>query len=728
MVPGGVAVVFDRVPLRSPAMETHQRLLSSGRIGPIELANRVVMPAMDQNSCSDDGEITDLTVAHYAARAAGGVGLLVLETSAVAYPIGATSRHQPALSDDRYVPGLTRLAEAVHEHGAKMVVQICHHGKTASVDAAEERAQLVPSVPLPSSDPQALMLDTTMDELMAMATLTGGKRGSQRAAMADDLLWVVDQFASAAQRVQRAGFDGVEIHAAHGYLLSSFLSPAYNRRTDNYGGTIEARARLMTDVIAAIRDRCGDSFAVIVRLDGAEANIAGGITVEMAARHAALAEAAGAHAIHVSAHSSGGSGWGFTDGPIPWQPNQYVDYARTVKAAVSIPVIAVGRIMPDAAEELLEAGDVCDFVAMGRQLLADAELVARLAEGRPELVRTCINCFVCVAQNFWDGKPVCAVNAELGHYDEGPLVPAAEPRRVAVVGGGPAGMEAARVAALRGHEVTLLERSSHLGGTARFSSLTTPANADLVRYLTHAIDELGVDVRLDTEAGPDSLTSLSPDIVVVATGARREPPDIVGADAAHVLSGDDLRALLEGDNEAAAAKLGTIGRLALGAGRWLRLTSTMDRVRSLSKRWMPIGDDVVVLGGGLVGVELAEFLAERGRRVTVLEPGPDLATEMAHPRRWRALHEARRHGVRFETAVTVTEISDTEVHFRRGDYAELNHVSADQVIVASGVVPDTALAERIAAAGHAVEVVGDAGEVRYIEGAIRSAHVVARAL
>ncbi|NCY16666.1 MAG: NADH:flavin oxidoreductase, partial [Actinobacteria bacterium] len=233
----------------------------------MELRNRIVMPAMDQNTC-DDGAITDLTIAHYEARARGGVGLLILETSAVAWPVGATSIHQPALSEDRFIPGLTRLAEAAHAHGARIVVQACHHGKTAGVDPMQDRAQLVPSVPLP--DDPADISAITMPELMKMAALTGGKRPTQREATAADIAWVIDQFADAAERVQRAGFDGIEIHGAHGYLISTFLSPRFNRRSDAYGGSVENRARLLVEVIGAVRARCGDGFAIIVRLDGRE--------------------------------------------------------------------------------------------------------------------------------------------------------------------------------------------------------------------------------------------------------------------------------------------------------------------------------------------------------------------------------------------------------------------------------------------------------------------------
>jgi NADPH-dependent 2,4-dienoyl-CoA reductase/sulfur reductase-like enzyme len=350
----------------------------------------------------------------------------------------------------------------------------------------------------------------------------------------------------------------------------------------------------------------------------------------------------------------------------------------------------------------------------------------KLAAGTPELVRTCINCFVCVAQNFWDGKPVCAVNAELGHYDEPPLQPADHPRHVVVVGGGPGGMEVARVAAARGHRVTLLERSKHLGGTARFSSLTTPMNAELVRYLSSAVRAAGVTVRLETPATGATVAALSPDAVVVATGATRDRPPVPGADLAHVYTGDDLRGLLTGDDRDAGRKLAVHQRLAVAAGRRVGLTDDMRKVRELSKRWMPIGHDVAVIGGGLVGVELAEFLVERGRKVTVLEEGDVLGGEMAHPRRWRALHEARAQGVRFFTGATLVQIEPDGVIYRDSDGE--HRVAATAVVIASGVHADHSLAAEISELGIETHVVGDAANVGYIEGAIRSAYVLAKEL
>ncbi len=713
---------------------SHPYLLSPLRVGPMELRNRIVLPAMDQNVC-DDGLVTDAVVDHYARRAEGGAGLLVLETSAVAFPHGATARHQPALSHDGVIPGLTRLADAVHAHGARMVVQANHHGRISGVDTAEDRPSLVPSLPLPDSDPMSIMVDTTMDELMAMATLTGGKMPTYAEATVDDLAWVVEQFADAAARVQAAGMDGIEVHAGHGYLIDTFLSPAWNRRTDAYGGDEEGRARLLVEVVEAVRTRCGPDFAVLVRLNGRDAALPGGITPDLAARYAARAVAAGADAIHVSAYSSITGGAGFTEGPLPWRECQYEEMTRTVKAAVDVPVIAVGRIRPDEGERILADGGA-DLIAMGRQLLADPDLPNRLAEGRPDLVRPCINCFVCVAQNFWSAAPVCAVNARLGRPDQPEPVPVGDPGHpaghIVVVGGGPGGLEAARVAAGRGHRVTVLEKADHLGGTARFSSLTTPMNGELVRWLSTAATEAGVEVRTGTAATPELVASLAPTTVVVATGAVRTRPDVPGAELPHVLSGDDLRGLLTGE-DLGDRRPGPLVRLALAAGRNLGITADLGRVRTLSRRWMPIGRRVVVVGGGLVGTELAEFLAERGRTVTVLEDGTHLAVEMAHPRRWRALHEARAHGVDFRTEARLVAVTPTEVVAEvpdadGGDGARTEvRLPADDVLLAGGVGPDRSLAEAIGRAlgpDVPVHVVGDAGEVGYIEGAIRSGHEV----
>ncbi len=698
-------------------------MLAPGRIGTLHLPNRVVMPAMDMN-LSEDGVIEQAEIDHYVARAAGGTGLVITGAGAIAYPVGAASWHQPGWSDDRYLPGMRALADAVHAVGGLICAQLAHHGKTAGVDVAEERQLLVPSVPIPKMDMAALQ-DLTMDELMRLATTTKGKAQVYREADEDDLAWAIATFAEAAARCKDAGFDAVEVHAGHGYLLSTFLSAGYNKRTDRWGATIENRARLTCEVTRAIREAVGRDYPVIVRINGHEYGPVGGVDAPQAAALAALIEAAGADAIHVSANAHNPFA-DFTEGPLPAGVGQYREFARTVKAAVKVPVIAVGRLLPEIAQEMLASGD-CDFVSMGRQLLADPELVGKLRSGRRESVRPCINCYVCVEQNFFDATPRCAVNPALGNEALADLPAASARRHVVVVGGGPGGMEAARICAARGHRVTLLERGSHLGGTAWFSQLTTPANGQLVSWHVHELQRLGVDVRLGAAATPDTVRALGPDTVVVATGASRTRPDVPGADRAHVRTGDEMRALIAGDSaQRGKGGPGLLVRAAMTAGRALKLTEDTDRIRSLSKRWMPVGKHVVVVGGGLVGLELAEFLAERGRSVTVLEEGTALGLPMAMPRRWTAVRSAAAHGVMLHRQATIVEIRADDVVYRVGD--QEHTAAADEVIVASHVAPDESFAQALRAAGLDVHVVGDAAQVGYIEGAMHSADAVARSL
>jgi len=700
-------------------MSAFPHLSAPGHLGDLEVANRIVMPAMDMN-LSDEGHVTDPEIDHYVARAAGGTGLVILGTGAVAWPVGATSRHQPAFSADEFLPGLRRLADAIHAAGGRVCAQLCHHGKTAGVDTADGRPLLVPSVVRYDLDQSALQ-DNTLDELVRLSAATGGKAPTYREATDEDLARVIDAFADAAARARSAGIDAVEVHAAHGYLLSTFLSPGYNHRTDDWGGSVERRARLTCAVVQAIRQRVGPGYPVIVRINGHEYGPEGGITAPEAARAAALIEAAGADAIHVSAcaHNAFAD---FTDGPLPGGVGQYREYTRAVKAAVSVPVIAVGRILPELAEEMLAAGE-CDFVALGRQQLADPDLARKITTGDREAVRPCINCYVCVEQNFFDATPRCAVNPALGDEAAAPVAPTASPRHVVVVGAGPAGLEAARRAALAGHRVTVLERSNRLGGTARFSAVTTPANGQIVRWLEHEIRRSTVTVRLGTEASVADVVALAPDVVLLATGAHRPRPDVPGAGLPHVRSGDDLKAMLTGDGP---VDVGLVTRLTLTAGRALGLTGDADRVRTWSKRWMPLGRNVVVIGGSLVGLELAEFLAERGRSVTLVEAGANVGLPMAMPRRWTAVGNARRHGVTILRTTTVVEIRPHEVVVRDAEGTTLA-VPATDVVVARATSGGE-LAEPLRAAGLDVRVIGDAAEVGYLEGAFHTAWAAAAAL
>ncbi|MDP6323662.1 MAG: NAD(P)/FAD-dependent oxidoreductase [Acidimicrobiales bacterium] len=697
------------------------RLLSEATLGPLTLRNRIVMPAMDQNNCTDDGLISNKTLQHYEDRAKGGAGLLILETSAVKWPDGATSKHQPSLSSDEVIPGLEKLAERAHKHGARMIVQACHHGRISGLDISRDVPVLVPSTPIPSFDTLGMAYNTTTEELMKMATLTGGKLPTFKEASREELVEIIEAFGEASLRIKKANLDGIEIHAAHGYLISTFLSRAWNRREDEWGGSIEKRARLLTEIIRKIRKKCGSDFAIVVRIDGHEYGIEHGITSEEASTTAAIAEEAGADAIHVSAISSSGTGVGFTEGPLPWERCQYSELAKNVKSAISIPVIAVGRIEPKDGERLI-AENNCDFVAMGRQLLADPELPNNLINNTPEKIRPCINCFVCVAQNFWNGEPVCAVNPRLGNYEEIVEVPK-KLKNIVVVGAGPAGLECARVASNRGHKVTILEQTGSLGGTALFSSLTTPKNGELINWFEQVLKDSEVVIRKNFLADSKSIMSFEPDVVVIATGSQSSKSNIKGSELQHVLSRDQLKTLLQESNSSEITKgRKNLSSLVLWLGRKLGFFEDMEKIRKLSKLWMPLGKNVVIIGGGLVGVELSHFLSERKRNVSVLETRPVMAPEMAHPRRWRSLHQGSLSGVKFHNNIQVVEIRKNSVVYIK-DESECE-VPADSVILAEGIEADRKLHEKFADIEVETHIIGDAESIGYIEGAVRSGNKV----
>ncbi len=485
-------------------------------------------------------------------------------------------------------------------------------------------------------------------------------------------------------------------------------------------------------MIRAVKAEAGSDFPVWCRIDAVEYRTPGGITIDDAMRTAELAEEAGADAIHVSAYADGSSAPGFLEAPLVHREAGFVEFAAAIKRRVGIPVIAVGRIEPELANRLIREGQI-DLVSMARKLLADPELARKLEEGRPEDIRPCIYCYTCVAQAFFDRPVRCAVNPLTAREAErGPLSPVAEEarRHVVVVGGGPAGLEAARVAALRGHRVTLCEREDRIGGALRFAALAYAPNERLLAWLEGQVTKLGVDVRRGFDATPERLRSLEPDVVVVAVGARRERPVIAGIDRPHVFDGDQLRDLLGGSGGAMAG-LPLRARVAITLGRRLGLTSEPGRLRRWSKRYMPLGRRVAIVGGGLVGCELAEFLAERGREVTVFEEGEVFGAGFAHPRRWRVLYELRKQGVRLESGARVVEIGDGEVRFERkaesgGLVSET--LAADHVLIAAGLVENRALAKALEREGFRVVEIGDGTGVGYIEGAIHGGYEAAEAL
>lgn len=702
-------------------MGTFDNLLRPGRIGRMELRNRIVMAPMGSNFAEADGTCGERIQAYYEARAAGGAGLLIMGVCAIAYPAGTAEPFQVGISEERFVPGLAALAERVHRHGAKVAMQLQHAGKTSVRDLAEGRELWVPSMPPPLKTD--MMQALTREELGAFISSSKGReKAGVKIRVMDkaDIAQMAEWFAAAAERARRAGFDGVELHAAHSYIIAGFLSAYYNTRDDEYGGSLENRARMLLEVIAAVRARVGADFPVWLRLDAEELRTPGGITLDDAKAVARMAEAAGVDAVSVSAYANTSTGVAFTEAPLVQQKAGFLPWAAEIKAGLRIPVIAVGRLEPEVADTAIGAGQ-CDFVAMARKLLADPELPRKLIENRPEDIRPCIYCYACVSQIFINQRVKCAVNPLTGHEFETRLNPVPSPAHIVVVGGGPAGLEAARVAALRGHRVTLVERSGRLGGTLFFAGLAYAENGALLDHLVRQVKKLPIQLMLDTAATPALLRELKADAVIVATGAERSAPAIPGAEQDHVWSGDELRRLMTDDRaeEIAKRKLSFGQRALMKAGSLAGVTDSSDAIQNLSRLWMPLGKRVAIVGGGLVGLELAEFLVDRGRQVTVLEEGPSLGRELSIVRRWRVLDSLRQHKAELLTQATVTGIGSKAVSYTTPD-GETRSLPADSVVLAIGARPDDRLAKELESVRVPVLTAGDGAAIGYIEGALAS--------
>lgn len=705
---------------------SYTSLLSSGRIAGMELRNRIVLAAMGSNFADEDGHCNERLMAYYEARAKGGAGLLVLETAAACFPNGSTMPNTVAFSDDCFLPGLTQLAQRVHQHGAKIVAQLNHGGKMAQEDTAAGRLIPIPSPLKPSASDMFNVL--TQQEIGHFIKAAGpdGKGPQYFEMTAEDIADIVQQFADASVRAQKAGFDGVELHAGHGYLLASFLSPYTNNRTDQYGGSRENRARFLTEVITAVRAATADDFPILARLDAMEYRTEGGIKPEDCVVTAQLCEQAGANAIDVSAYGNVSHAIAFTEAPLVHQPGGFIDFAKAVKQAVSIPVIGVGRIEPEIGEKHLAAGDF-DFLAMGRKLLADPDLPNKLKAGAPQSIRPCIYCYICVSKIFINQPMCCAVNHNMGREHEGDIIArSSDSKKMLVIGGGPGGMEAARLLAEKGHQVSLWEKDRDLGGTARIAALAYEPNERLIHYLAAAIKALPINIQMGKIATAGDIAAENADHVILATGAVRKAPPIPGKDQRHVFDGEELRGVLMGTNTEAARKLNIFARLMLTAGRLTQMLRSIKLMRVMSKFWMPIAGDVVIIGGGLVGLELAEYLVERKRKVTILEPGPSLGPELAIVRRARVLHTLKEHGVEIHRGAQVNEIGADSVNFELD--GEQKSLRCQQVIIAMGAEGDNSLAEQLGESGAQVHRIGDCKQMSYIDGAILAARELAQTL
>jgi NADPH-dependent 2,4-dienoyl-CoA reductase/sulfur reductase-like enzyme len=400
-----------------------------------------------------------------------------------------------------------------------------------------------------------------------------------------------------------------------------------------------------------------------------------------------------------------------------------VSLAEGIKKVVSIPVIAVGRISAELGEEVLLQGKA-DFIAMARAILADPEYPNKVALGNMEDIRPCIQCYHCVSQAFW-GEPVfCSVNAAAGKEAEFRIEPAKQPKKVLVVGGGPGGMEAARVAALRGHDVTLCDKGRRLGGSLVFASVANGDNEDFLNYLIAQVGKLPITVKLAVEVTPALIEDMKPDVVILALGGNLTTPQIPGSDLPSVISGKDLRQMVSGASE----KLSWWQKGALSmAGALMPGLLSVPSLRRLTRYWMPLGKRVAIIGGDMVACELAKFLVERGREVTILESSTDMAIEMAIGRRWNFLPQLREMGVAMLKNVDIEEITPHGVNITDGE-GKKQAIAADTVVLAGGMEPNQTLSQHIEGKVPRIHLIGDCSELRLIHGAVEDGFRAALAI
>jgi 2,4-dienoyl-CoA reductase-like NADH-dependent reductase (Old Yellow Enzyme family)/thioredoxin reductase len=664
-------------------------LLSPGRIGTLELRNRIVMCPMGDSLCDPDGTISANQAAYFEARARGGAAMLLVGSMGIAYPKASFDERQVGVSDDRFLDGLVDLTDRVHSHGGRIAAQLVHNGQMSLHDVSKGWPMLVPSVPKPAN-PDHISMMVTADEVAAMTSPFTQPTSKLDYKVADeaDIAEVIEQFVDAAERCVRAGFDGIELHAGHGYLLDEFLTPSMNKRTDGWGGAVENRARLLCDTLRAIRARLGHEFPLWIRINAVEHHKTDGETFDVQLRVIDLAVEAGIDAVHLTAYANTDVATGPTDSYAPHVVGSLADYAAVVRARIDLPVITFGRFEPDEAERVLADGKA-DFIGMGRKLLADPDLPNKLASGRADDIRPCIYQYRCIGNIFVKESLHCVGNAATGREHDLAMGPSASPRDILVIGGGAAGLEAARVLSGRGHRVTLWDSGTELGGTLRYAALADRL-LDLYRgWIIRQVEQAGVDIQLGRSATVADVRALAPDEVVVATGATWGLPDIPGADATHVF---------------------TVPRLE----GWLRDGGD------------DVGARVVLLGGGKPAMSIGAKCIERGRSVAIVEATHVFCGELGLPGRWRLVADIEAAGARLVPNATVESIEPGAVRVKVGDVVE--DVPADTVIVTAGATPEHGLADDLADAGIVCHVIGDSAGVRRIEGANLDASNLALAL
>ena len=647
------------------AKSQYERLFSPGRIGTLELKNRLVYPPMGTNVCVG-GEATDRMLAYHEARARGGVGLDIVENANVDTVGGAGLPFGLSIDDDKYIPGLKKLADTIKKNGAKACLQIYHGSIWIK---GEQRPVMGAELP--------------------------------RELSVDDIQYIIQKFVAGARRAKEAGFDAIEIHGANINGQTQFRSRVWNTLKNKYGGSVENRARFMCDTLKAVRKEVGKKFPLWCRTSIYEIYYVKGlkvaeygVTLQDTLIHAPMFVAAGADAIHLSQGGFYDYAWQYltmcpveADGPAP-----NLDLVEQVKKVIKVPVIAAASITPEIGDQAIKQGKL-DFVAMGRALQADPDLPNKIARGREKDIRPCILCNHCIETLPWAEGIVCVVNPALGMEKEFEIKKAAKPKKVIIVGGGPGGMEAARVAALRGHQVTLYEKERKLGGQLILAAIPPHKQVinKLTAYMVHQLRKLKIKVVLGKAITAAEIKKAKPDVVILAAGVKNLIPsaeDIPGLDTLkNVVTAEDVL---------------------LGKAK--------------------VGNKVFIIGGDLVGCETAEFLADRGKQVTIARRSQFIANKMNPDMRMLLVDRLRNKGVRMLTGVQYQQATDTgiRVHMRGGitSMAEIaadamKNFPADTFVLAAGSVPNNELQAALKGKGVKVKCIGDCVEARTMLEAIK---------
>lgn len=616
-------------------------MFSPIQIGNVTVPNRFVVPPMGNNFANTDGTLSERSKAYYQERAKGGFGLITIE-STVVYKEAKGGPRKPCLFSDDTVESFKEVADACHEYGAKVSIQLQHAGP-------EGNSKLT-GYPLKAAS--------------AMPAACG--REVPEAVSNEEIYRIIECYGDAARRAQQAGIDMVEVHCAHGYLVSTFISERTNHRTDEFGGCFENRMRLPRLIIENIRKKTGGNLPILCRINASD-EVEGGQSVQDASAVAAyLEEECGVDALNITraVHLRDEFMWapGVTHGGFN------ADLVSEIKRAVTVPVIAVGRFTEPQYAELLVKQGRADLIAFGRQSIADPELPNKARTGHLEEMMPCIGCLLGCVPNMFAGKPVsCAVNPCVGREAE--ITPAEVSKKVVVVGGGPAGLYAATLCAKKGHNVTLLEKGTELGGSFRIASFPTGKGqlSSAIRAMIVRCEKAGVDIRLNTEADADTLKELHADAIILATGSTPLILPIPGLNESGYVTAQDM---LLGKAE--------------------------------------VGKKALVVGGGMVGCEAAEYLAERGHEVAIIEMKDVIAADVVPENRRYMFENFARNHVQLQPGAKVGQFYTDGVDYTMADGTSGSLRGFDSVVLAMGTRKYDPLSEAAASAAKEVVVIGEA--------------------